>query len=118
MSEKIVSRRALLEGVVIAVATTLPLAASASASTAADPMVALVDRFLPLYRAYQEACRAERVACDEYANVHQFGPVYEFGNGRYQTAVYGGDLSAIERYYDKCLDEAETPAQRNHLRQR
>jgi hypothetical protein len=32
--------------------------------------------------------------------------------------VYKGDVSAIERYYDKCITEAETPAQRAHLRER
>jgi hypothetical protein len=116
MSENTFSRRALIEGAAIVTAVAgIPLAASAASP---DPVVALVERFLPLYRAYQEACRAQDDAYAEHSNVHEYAPVFEYGYGRYQTSVYGGDFSAIERYYDKCLDEAETPAQRDHLRQR
>jgi hypothetical protein len=89
-------------------------------SSQEDPVVALVERFLPLYAAYQAANRAKDDACDEHANAHAHddAPVFQYGFAQYQTCVYGGDLSAIERYYDKCLDESETPAQREHLRQR
>jgi hypothetical protein len=118
MSENTFSRRALIEGAAIVTAAAgVPLAASA-ATQGPDPVVALVDRFLPLYRVYKEASRAQDDAYAEHANAHEYLPVFEYGFGRYQASVYRGDLSAIERYYDKCLEEAETPAQRAHLRQR
>jgi hypothetical protein len=119
MSENTLSRRALIEGAAIVTAAAgVPLAAAAASQASPDPVVALVDRFLPLYRVYKEASRAQDAAYAQHANAHEYLPVFEYGFGRYQTSVYRGDLSAIERYYDKCLDEAETPAQRAHLRQR
>ena len=110
MSENTFSRRALIEcaAVVTAVAG-LPLAASAATP---DPVVALVDRFLPLYAAYRAANQAKEDAYEEHERFHSWLPSYEFGSIRQGTIVYGGDVQAIEAYYAKCIDEAETPAQR------
>jgi hypothetical protein len=53
----------------------------------------------------------------EAPNIHGRWPVYHFGYGNCVTYTIGGDVSAIEHYYAKCIDEAETKIQREHLRQ-
>lgn len=113
------TRRAMVGSAAIAGAiAALPAAASAGAQLP-DPVVALVDRFLPLYLAYRKANQALDSACEEQERFGHFRyTTYEYSSQRRMALVYKGDVSAIEAYYAKCVEQAETPAQRAHLRQR
>jgi hypothetical protein len=111
------TRRAIVAGTAVAAAVAILPAAASAASP--DPLVTLVDRFLPLHRAYRETRQALRDAYDEQVRFghHQY-PSYEYGSQRKLAFVSDGNVSEIEAWYAKCVDEAETPAQRKHLRWR
>jgi hypothetical protein len=115
-----ISRRHLMEGAVTAATVVaLPVAASAASAASPDPLVALVDRWLPLNAAFRKADKELEDASDKQEHLGHFRyATYQYGSQRQRAFVYNDDVSAIEAYYAKCVDQAETPAQRTFLRQR